>query len=296
MIYSRQKFKLLNEAATLVVALFFAFPINGLAKNLKLKEVLGRAQQKFLARQRVGALRILREIGVESLGPTEKEEWLEAEKVMATRFFSDKGQKLYEQGLSQLMDQPQLALGSLNEAQKIEQSHVLVAIAQIRAKYATEDCSAAKKILDDEDVPFQVLGSESAELRLLVGICLKDSAVVEALLKRNSSENPLSAVMQKLAAAWLKYLEEESEKAEALLKEARALESQNLAVLYFGAKWPLGSNMKSKDEGEKFLQRCKDFAQSVRRRTISMAELCYRRAEIENELKKIPIDATPEED
>lgn len=296
MISLRQKFKQLNKAATLVVALFFALPILGLAKNLRSKEVLARAQQKFLARQRVEALRILREISIDSLSPAEKEEWLDSEKDMATRFFSDKGQKLYEQGLSQLMDQPQLAYGSLTEAQKIEQSHALVAIAQIRAKYALEDCSAAKKILDDEDVPFQVLGAESAELRLLIGICLKDGAEIEALLKRKGSENPLSAIMQKLAAAWLKYQEEDAEKAELLLREARALDPQSLAVLYFGAKWSLGSNVKRKNEGEKFLQRCKDSAQSVRRRTISMAELCYRRADLESELKKIPVDATPEED
>lgn len=249
--------------------------------------VLARAQDLFVHKRRKEALRLLLDAKALVSGKaTEKEAIKEGIIDVATRFLTDKGQKAFELGQSQLPAQASLALASLREAEGQEDGNLQIGLAIIRTYLVNDDCRAAKKVFDAfiELVPFS---TELQEVELQLAWCLEDLTLCEGAGRRKTAEQKLSATNLKVNSAFLKWNKGELEKAAQTAKEAVALEPQNPAALYW--LWKIQKDRELLEEtmppAQAFVQTCRAKEPNVRRRSGTMIEMCLRSSEVEAYLK-----------
>ncbi len=249
--------------------------------------VLERAQDLFVHKRRKEALRLLLDSkSLLSGKAAEREAVRDGIVDVATRFLTDKGQKAFELGQSQLPAQAGLALASLREAESLEDGNLQVGLAMIRAHLVSDDCRAAKKVLDAhaELIPYLM---ELQEVEIQLAWCLEDSSTAEIVGRRKLSEQKLSSANLKINSAWLKWNKSDLDKAAQLAKEAVQMEPQNPAVLYW--LWKIQKERDMVEESiapaQALVQTCRAKEPNVRRRSGTMIEMCLRSSEVEAYLK-----------
>jgi hypothetical protein len=269
------------------VALSFLINTNiWAAKVSTTKEAVARAQELFLHKNRQAALKILlqaRQTNAPSKGP-ERDELNEAFKDAATRFLTDKGQRSFELGISQLPAHSSSALTHLREAEATEDGNAQVQEAIVRSQIAAEDCKGAAKTLQ-ELKDFAIALPQIPELELQVGWCTEDLSGVELLIKRKAPETKLTVSLSKVANAWVKWRQSEPEKALSLLREVVATDSRNPAVLYWLWKIEAAQDQDAQAAAAAFAKRCRNHEAEFRRRSSSMIEMCLHITEVEAYLK-----------
>lgn len=276
----------LKKAALQRVAFFFLIMIQmGAAPKVAVgKSPITRAQEFLVNRNRQSAISVLQQARNSNLKAEEKEELNEALKDVATRFLTDKGQRSFELGISQLPLQANSALTHLREAEALEDGNFQILEAMLRASLAAEDCKAALKLLP-KLTPLSAVMPQILELELQAYWCLERNEDVELLLKRKALESKLSLTMQKVASAWLKWKNQESDKAIAGLREAAASDAKNPAILYWLWRIEKEQEMDAQAAALAFSKRCRGYEAEFRRHSSSMIEMCLHLPAVEAYLK-----------
>lgn len=257
-------------------------------------QVVRRAQDLALHHRRKEALKLLEENLLLALAKTsERESLRETLADLANRFISDKGQRGFELGQSLLPAQPAQALHHFQEAEKLEDGNLQVALGMVRAHLAADDCRAAEASLEGLEHLYSV-SAALQELAIEVAWCREDQSKVEALIKVAPGDQRLSAATIKTANAWIKWMSSDAVKAASLIREAVAADPQNPAALYW--LWRVEKDTdRDPDEvtvpaAQAFLQRCRGKEREIRRRQAALIEMCLRVAEVEAYLKTRPTE------
>lgn len=273
------------KRAVLTTALFiFSASGNSSAKPNAAYAAIEKAQSLLLHRKRQEALTALADIKNSPLTPGEKKELAEFAQEAATRFLTDKGQRSFELGQSQIPFQAANALKHLKEAQALEDGNYQIEVALARVNLIQEECTAAKTILEPL-FPELAMGAEIQELLLQVAWCLEDQTLAEAVTRKKSNEVKLSPALVKANQGWMKWKLKEPEKALNFLKEAVAAEPRNPAVLYWLWRIQKDQDLSGEPAAQAFANRCRAREADIRRRTFTMVEFCLRLAEVEAYLK-----------
>ncbi len=266
------------------IALFISVTVPANAKQNAFKAQLLRAQETFLGKDRTGAIKILQQIRTTGLKPEERDELNETLKDVATRFLTDKGQRGYELGISQLPGQAASALNHLREVESVESGNLRIQIAILRAHLAGDDCRSAARMVPMLSSLFWVFPKLN-ELEMQLAWCLEKSDDIQELLKRKTNETKLSPALQKTASAWLKWRDKENDKALALLREAAMAEPANPAILYWLWRVEKDQGADAQAAATAFSKRCRNYEAEYRRHSGSMIEMCLHRSEVEAYLK-----------
>ena len=249
------------------------------------KEAIARAQELFLNKNRQAAVKVLLQARTAGgMKATEREELNESLKESATRFLTDKGQRSFELGISELPMQATIALTHFREAQTFEDGNVQIKEALVRGLMAAEDCKSARKEME-QLAPLASALPQLVELELEVAWCLDDVTEVENLIKRKASEQKPSPQLLKLATAWLKWRQNEAERSILLLREVIAVESKNPAALYWLWVIQKEQNLDAQAAATAFSKRCRNHEVEFRRRSSPMIEMCLHLNEVEAYLK-----------
>lgn len=255
------------------------------AKNSGGKIAMARAQELFLNKNRQGAVKILLDARPSTtIKTTDREELNEAIKETATRFLTDKGQRSFELGISELPLQSQMALTHFREAQTLEDGNTQISEAIVRGLLAADDCKGAQKEMATL-LPYNAIFAQIIELEVQLAWCLEDVAEVEALTKRKPLDQKLNSNVLKVASAWLKWRQNENDKAMVLLREAVAADSKNPAVLYWLWKIEKDQDLDAQAAATAFAKRCRNSEAAFRRRSSPMIEMCLHLSEVEAYLK-----------
>jgi hypothetical protein len=270
------------------VSIGAAFFISIAAHAATVSDEIAKSHELLLNKDRIKAienLRRYRSLQGQNLKANEKTELNEALVEISTRFLSDKGQRLYELGLSKLPSQPAEAISTLKLAEKEENGNIQIALSLARAQFIAEDCQAAKKTL----IPLlegAALTGETHELLLLVYFCLDDAEAIEALLKKKTNEFRMPPLELKLAQGWLRRRAKEYERARSFLREAHQIDGQNPAVLYWTWRIEKDLSLDTQPAGDSYVTRCRGKEADVRRHLAPMIEGCLKLSEVEADLKQ----------
>jgi hypothetical protein len=260
-----------NSRAVFLVALaFFVSTTNGAST-----EIISRAQKLLLEKKRTEAIALLTSV------PPTKTENIEALKEVAERFLTDKGQRSYELGLSQLPRNLAIAEKHFQAAQEMENGNLLVELGLIRNHIFQDQCQLARQRITGIKA-LQIISPTLVELELQIQWCLEDI---------QSIPSPrLSGALQKIHQAWLKWRNKEFDLAYKLAKDAIALEPKNPAVLFWLWKVQKDLNTSALATAEAFVDRCRSGDAEIRRRASSMIEFCLRSSEVESYLNSLGRD------
>ena len=131
------------KRATIFVALFFSLQCFGVSTETY-KDIIEKAYNLSLQKDRTQATAILlAALKRESKKTTAQKEISNALEQIAKIFLSDKAQQLYELGLSLKNTDPQMALGKLQEASRLEPDNLSIEIAMDRISIGSGDCDTA---------------------------------------------------------------------------------------------------------------------------------------------------------
>ena len=246
------------------------------------KEPIEKVQSLLLNRKRIEALNRLTEI--KPLKAAEKKEWAELAFDVATRFLTDKGQRSFELGQSQIPGQGASAIKHLMEAKALEEGNYQIEVAIARVHIAQEDCAAAKATLEALNSEV-AMAAEIHELLLQSAWCLEDQLMADNLIRKKTVDTKLSLALIRTHQAWVKWRQKEPERALALLKEAISQDPRNPAVLYWLWRVEKDQELEAEAVAQVFVKRCRGRDADIRRRTFSMVEFCLRLMEVEAYLK-----------
>lgn len=254
------------------------------AKPTPFTAAMEKAQNLLFHRKRQEAIKVLVNLREGHLAGPEKREFAELSQEVATRFLTDKGQRSFELGQSQIPLQAASALKHLKEAQALEEGNYQIEVAMARIHLIQEDCATAKTILEPLHAEL-AMGQEILELLLQAAWCLEDQALADSTVRRRGPEAKLSAALIKANQGWAKWKQKEPERALSLLKDAVGAEAQNPATLYWLWKIQKERDLNAESAAQAFTNRCQAREVDIRRRTFSMVEFCLRLAEVEAYLK-----------
>jgi hypothetical protein len=255
------------------------------AKSQSVEESLAKAQGLLVSRQRREALKELTQSkDLIGLKPAAKKEITEAIREAAVRFLTDKGQRSFELGQSQIPLQAANSLKHLREAQKLEDGNYQVELAVARVHIVRDDCAAAKVLLGQLD-PEVALATEIVELQLITAWCLEDDVQAESLIRKKPVDAKIATGLVRTNQAWLKWRQKDPEKALGLAKEAISLDAQNPATLYWFWRIQKENDLNASAVAQAFVKRCQGREVDIRRRSFSMVEFCLRLPEVEAYLK-----------
>jgi len=288
----RLKLKNLKRAA-IFAALFFGLSAASaaLAKNVNRTEtyqdLIEKAYNLSLQKDRTQAVGLLvagiRREGKKSVA---SKELLQALEKVATVFYSDKAQQLYELGISLKTTDSAVALAKLQEADRLEPENLSITLELARISLSQNDCDAAenrmKKIKDLCD-----LLEEPKLVQSQAQICLGQ---LEDFQKTRSQ---IDLKKSAYALFWQVVDVEAALKAGNFLKAkdgAVALQSvdSHFPEAYYW-DWKASQELKSKADvsAQKYLNNCKTLSARQIRNYSKEPSLCRHTTEVETFLKKM---------
>ncbi|MBX7230609.1 MAG: hypothetical protein K1X29_00855 [Bdellovibrionales bacterium] len=217
------------------------------------------------------------------LSPQEKKILRELSKEVAIRFLSDKGQRLYESGLSRLALNPAQAVIQFDEAQKTEDNNLLIVLAKTRALLFQENFEAAENLLNTT-LKENIVLAEIKEMLLELAIFKNNLESISTFIKEKKMDQGLTLANQKIALALLDYHSNNESAALYLLNEASQLDKKNPAPPYL--IWKIKKNSFEKDQSAKdFLKRCRVHTSLLNRGLLPLGGVCYHANDVEIYLK-----------
>ncbi len=253
-------------------------------KNHPENIAISSAQELFLKKKRQLALRLLLKSPPQLSQSKMREGWQSVAQDMATRFFTDQGQKSYELGVSQLPRNLRTAEAHFKEAKEIEDGNLDVDLGLLRAQIMSEECQNAKITLLAVK-PLILIAPQISDYEVQIAICLKDEALIEVFLKRKIVDAKIDSPLNRLATGWLKLQAKDLIRAQTAFKDLIGLEPTNPAALYwlFVTQRELEANAVA--AAEAFSKNCRNFEEDIRRRKRPLIEYCLHLPEIEAYLK-----------
>jgi hypothetical protein len=297
----RLKFKNLERAAV-SAALFFGLSLSGtaFAKNIKdskeqsgsshsetYHDLIEKAYNLSLQKDRTQAVGLLI-AGIKREGrrsPSSKE-LLQALEKVATVFYSDKAQQLYELGISLKTTDPTVALSKLQEADRLEPENLSITLELARISLSQNDCDAAatrmKKIKE--------LGELLEEPKLVESqaqVCL---GLMDDFRKNRSQvdlKKSVYAPFWQVTDIEASFKEGDFAKAKEVAMTLQSVDSHFPEAYYWDWKSSQELKLKADASAQKYLNNCKTLSARQIRDYSKEPALCRRTTEVETFLKKM---------
>lgn len=217
--------------------------------------------------------------------PKASKDLLKALDRVASVFYSDKAQQLYELGISLKMSDPGLALQKISEALKIESDNQEIILAHARAMMATGDCSGALS----QAKKTREANPYSEEVTLVASQAAVCSGQFETYLQLRAG---LDEKHSPYAPFWTTVEVEyqfRSDRFERALELSRGLEKSESSFPegYFW-QWRILTEQKqpAQDIAAKYINLCKALSARAQRQFNLDPNLCRKTSEVESFLKK----------
>lgn len=288
MIFLRQ----LKMAFFICLMVFCFFSAQGKSPTSLLKietyqDIIEKAYALSLQKDRAQALTLLNNsLRIESRrNPKATKELARAYEKIATAFFSDKAQQLFELGISLRLSDAQLSFSKTNEAFKIEPENILIQWSILRMQIQNGDCGSAlsqgQKIMETSP--------DFEETRLVTSQAAVCAGQFDQYQRSKGTWDQKRTSRQR---HWkmleIEYLYKTADFAQGLsLAQAQQKEDLSFPESYYWS-WKLSRELKAPADVDaaKYLSLCKSL--SVRQVRDFMLEplLCRRALEVETFLKK----------
>lgn len=251
------------------------------------RDIIDKALHHSLQKDRAQAIQVLvKSIQKESKKGAPPKELLSTLEEVATVFYSDKAQQLYELAISLKNTNPSAALQRLNEALRLEPDHLGVELELARTQIQLGDCSKAESIASQLSQSMPAL--ESIQLLVAQTAICQGQFEKAAQIRQgvDVKKSPFSVFWSSTEADQALRSGEPQKALEASLQmqknEPRFPES-------FYWQWRAESELKKTPEkaGQTYLNSCKTLSPRHYREYLAEPMLCRRVAEVETSLKKI---------
>lgn len=277
-----------KRAAQICVALFFMMAAQvAWARAETYQDLIEKAFQLSIQKDRLQAISVL-------VGSARKEyprgnlpkDLIQALYEVSTVFYTDKGQQLFELGLSLKQMDPALAQAKLNEALRAEPEHLLILIELVRLQVALNDCDSALKQVQkirEKNPYFEDSRLAFAQAALCAG------KLSEFLSERKQQDDK----RRSKDVFWLILDVEHGFKTGAfdrgleIAQQLQKLDMQFPELYYWN--WKLFKEKKlasqSLEAGQKYLAVCKSLTPKALRSYGAEPRVCRRVTEVESEVK-----------
>ena len=226
---------------------------------------------------------LLKAIG--SAAPKSRAKLVEVLHTLTKVFFTDKGQRLFEAGQAGMFDSPDVALGQLREALKIEDENILILDNIARVQLQKLDCSGALSTLKAARALNPYL-PDPAVLELRALICLKNFETFRESLKALPTlEKTQDSYVQYLVAQDLLQQQMWRRATEVLTKVSED-QPRFPETYYFLSKASAGLEINGEAYAQKYVTLCKGLGPRERNQFSNEPRLCLNAKEIEDELAK----------
>lgn len=254
------------------------------------KDIIDKALHHSLQKDRTQAVQVLvKSIQKESKKASPPKDLLSTLDEVATIFYSDKAQQLFELAISLKTTNPSVAQQRLGEALRLEPENLSVELEQARIHILTGDCSKAESIATrlQQQIPYL------ESIHLLAA----QAAVCQGQLEKVAeARQNIDVKKSSLNIFW------SSTEADQALRSGQpqkaldtALSMQKAAPQFpesFYWQWRAETELKKNPEkaGQTYLNNCKTLSPRHFREYLAEPMLCRRLAEVETALKKINSD------
>jgi tetratricopeptide (TPR) repeat protein len=272
------------KRASLLIFIFVSFIVS--AAEPATPSSIEAAQTKALAHQRKEASAILiAAIEDAKAQPKLKAKLTESLEAIATTFFTDKGQKLFESAQSSMFDAQDVAIKALKEALVLEDNNLLVCLALVRANIAKKEYSAAKANLEMA----KLIQPYSPDVVVLSLRLMASQGEVEPLREQLKTFPPLDKtqdifVKQLLAQDLLD--QQMTDKSFELFTKITEMDAAYPEPYYFMAKAGQVLGKETEDWSRKYVSLCKNVDARTRRKYANEPMLCSHVKEVEDDLAK----------
>lgn len=277
----------IQKGVLIVSAPFFIFQAAAAAPATETyKDIIDKSLHLSVQKDRTQAIQILvKSIQKESKksGPTK--ELVGALEDVATVFYSDKAQQLFELAISLRMNSPSIALQRLTEALRLEPDNLQIELEQIRLHVILNECSKAESLTASlqQAIPFL----ESIQL-MATQVALCQGQFDKAAQLRAGVDTKKSA----MAIFWYST---EADQALRSNQPSRALElasaMQKIEPRFSEShywQWKAENELKKSSEksAQNYLNSCKGLSARHFREYLAEPTMCRRVSEVETSLKK----------
>jgi hypothetical protein len=281
-----------SKRAAEIAALFFAVSVAAAApkaagRTETDKDLIEKAYNLSLQKDRTQAVGLLvTVIKREGKKGNAAKDLVSALTQVATVFYSDKAQQLYELGISLKTTDPALALAKLQEADRLEPENLSITLELARIAITQNDCDGAlgrlKKIKDEVEL-LDEARLVQAQAQLCLGE-LQDFQLSRANM--DVKKSPLSLYWQ-MADVVSAFKSENFLKARELARAVEAADHAFPEPHYW--EWRADQELKLKAEhaAQKYLSACKALSPRQTREYLKEPLLCHRTTEVETFLKKM---------
>lgn len=210
---------------------------------------------------------------------------------IATVFYSDNGQKLYEKALALLTVHTSQARALLQEAEQVEPYNRALLQAQIQVELFDGKCRAALAKINLLDPRYQMAtGVEALNIQAL--LCVGDIASSEERLKE-LEKKPTAALPHAYLAAKLRLSQNDFAGVEKWLLKFEHNQTDFPEVEYL--KWRSAKKTSAEAAGaaNKYLQMCQDIGPKIRRKYFWEPRICGQVVEVEAE-RQVPKESIGE--
>lgn len=246
------------------------------------KDKILQMKALFLARDRASSLAIFQSIELKNLSrQSEKTELIDLGRQISSQFYTEKGQRAYEEALVNLELNPKLSIIKMTETEEQERGNILIDELKFTAYLKLKDYQEAQKIWDKLE-KWILIYPKFFELGHLLAWFNNDTQLAESLLKKkNLAELKSYHPIVKVNQAWLKNGRGERAKALLTLEELNSGASEHLPSLYFAWKWGQEDDRDVLDLALRWTKKCQDLSSRVANKRIPMFQLCMYAPEVE---------------
>jgi predicted Zn-dependent protease len=200
-------------------------------------------------------------------------------------FFTDKGQKLYESALSEVFENPEVALTQLRAALPLEDNNLLILDTIAQIEIARQDCDVALRTLHSARTIFPY-SATSAILELRALVCQKNFTTFRDKLK-------VLPPLLKGQESFVQYLEAQDLMQQKMWKRATDIllkvseeEPRFPDVYYLLARAGHELDRDVDAWAQKYISLCKSLTPRERKRFAFEPRLCANAKEVEDDLAK----------
>jgi tetratricopeptide (TPR) repeat protein len=267
--------------SALIAALFFVEKLSAAADPSA--TVIEQAQKLLLEGHRTRAVEMLVKSIKKETQPRQKAKLSAALSSISQQFLTEKGQRLYEAGLTLQKPNPQMAMQRFTEAAAEEDANVLVTLGLAQTLILQKKCQEAKTAIDNA-MAVNPIDYELLDLRFRANFCLGD---------RESANQDLRVLEKTDFPAWrLRWLRGQLMLADGTpgsqsIIEQVAKEMPKFPEPFFVLwRWPK-LNIEQRDEfGKKYVATCKSLSVRGRQDFRFEPELCLHSEEVQAEIEK----------
>jgi len=249
------------------------------------KNLIAKAQQLTLQKERLQAVRILARAAAKEKGRAHAE-LLSTIDTLAEVFYTEKGQQIYELAESLKESAPPTAIEKLQEALQMEGQNTKVLKSLIRLNIQTQKCQQAEELTDRayETNPFD---KELRLLKIQAGVCNKSVTTEEAKALAEESKNRKMRIFFDKARAHIFLLNGQPEVALQIIKKIEKIDPR-FPELYF-VKMRAEESLEQSwfTTGTKYVELCRGLTKEHKRSYSLEPTLCSELGSVEKDLEDL---------